>query len=381
MEEKRIALQGTQGSVRNPKRLLCIVSNMDAGGAETFLMKMYRKLDRSAYQMDFCVSGPSKGYYDDEIKSMGGRIFRICPKTKGFVRYSRDLKEVFVAGCYDRVLRIGSSSFSALDLWIARRCGVGVRAMRSSNASDGAGLLGSFLHRATRALLTSAATVKIAPSDLAASYTFGMKAVRNGGVSFLKNAIDFDEFKFDEVSRDRIRRELGAVGESLVVGHVGRFSKQKNHAFLLDAFAAVHEARPDAILALVGKGELEAEVLGKAEELGVSGSVRLLGVRSDVPALLSAFDVLAFPSLYEGMPNVVIEAQAAGLPCIVSDTITREANVTGRVSYLSIDDPSEWAAAVLSAESGKRYDGVAALRAGGYDIDKEVGRFVELVYG
>ena len=134
-------------------------------------------------------------------------------------------------------------------------------------------------------------------------------------------------------------------------------------------------------MALVGKGELEAEVLGKAEELGVSGSVRLLGVRSDVPALLSAFDVLAFPSLYEGMPNVVIEAQAAGLPCIVSDTITREANVTGRVSYLSIDDPSEWAAAVLSAESGKRYDGVAALRAGGYDIDKEVGRFVELVYG
>ena len=368
-------------TTNKPKRLLCIVSNMDAGGAETFLMKMYRELDRTCYQMDFVVSGDGRGYYEHEIERLGGRVFRITRKTKDFSAYRRELFDAVREDGCPVVLRIGSNAFSAIDLWIAKRAGARRLALRSSNASDGQAGLGMLLQRALRRPLTSVANVKIAPSDLAAEYTFGPMAMRKGEVHYLRNALDLDAYAFSAEKRTAIRAELSIDADALVVGHVGRFAPQKNHGFLIEVFTELLKSRPDARLVLVGKGELEDEVCAKAEAFGVLGSIVFTGVRSDVPALLSAFDALALPSLYEGMPNVVIEAQAAGLSCVVSDTVTRQADVTGLVEYLPIDNTTAWAKVLESAATVERLDTRTAMTAAGYDISSEAKKFVELVYG
>ncbi len=368
-------------TTNKPKRLLCIVSNMDAGGAETFLMKMYRQLDRTCYQMDFVVSGDGRGYYEDEIERLGGRVFRITRKTKDFSAYRRELFDAVREDGCPVVLRIGSNAFSAIDLWIAKRAGARRLALRSSNASDGQAGLGMLLQRALRRPLTSVANVKIAPSDLAAEYTFGPMAMRKGEVHYLRNALDLDVYAFSAEKRTAIRAEFSIDADALVVGHVGRFAPQKNHGFLIEVFTELLKSRPDARLVLVGKGELEDEVCAKAEAFGVLGSIVFTGVRSDVPALLSAFDALALPSLYEGMPNVVIEAQAAGLSCVVSDTVTRQADVTGLVEYLPIDNTTAWAKVLESAATVERLDTRTAMTAAGYDISSEAKKFVELVYG
>ena len=368
-------------TTNKPKRLLCIVSNMDVGGAETFLMKMYRQLDRTCYQMDFVVSGDGRGYYEHEIERLGGRVFRITRKTKDFSAYRRELFDAVREDGCPVVLRIGSNAFSAIDLWIAKRAGARRLALRSSNASDGQAGLGMLLQRALRRPLTSVANVKIAPSDLAAEYTFGPMAMRKGEVHYLRNALDLDAYAFSAEKRTAIRAELSIDADALVVGHVGRFAPQKNHGFLIEVFTELLKSRPDARLVLVGKGELEDEVCAKAEAFGVLGSIVFTGVRSDVPALLSAFDALALPSLYEGMPNVVIEAQAAGLSCVVSDTVTRQADVTGLVEYLPIDNTTAWAKVLESAATVERLDTRTAMTAAGYDISSEAKKFVELVYG
>lgn len=368
-------------TTNKPKRLLCIVSNMDAGGAETFLMKMYRQLDRTCYQMDFVVSGDGRGYYEDEIERLGGRVFRITRKTKDFSAYRRELFDAVREDGCPVVLRIGSNAFSAIDLWIAKRAGARRLALRSSNASDGQAGLGMLLQRALRRPLTSVANVKIAPSDLAAEYTFGPMAMRKGEVHYLRNALDLDAYAFSAEKRTAIRAEFSIDADALVVGHVGRFAPQKNHGFLIEVFTELLKSRPDARLVLVGKGELEDEVCAKAEAFGVLGSIVFTGVRSDVPALLSAFDALALPSLYEGMPNVVIEAQAAGLSCVVSDTVTRQADVTGLMEYLPIDNTTAWAKVLESAATVERLDTRTAMTAAGYDISSEAKKFVELVYG
>lgn len=368
-------------TTNKPQRLLCIVSNMDTGGAETFLMKMYRQLDRNRYQMDFVVSGDGRGYYEDEIEQLGGIVYRITRKTKNFVAFRRELAAAVRDDGCPCVLRIGSDALSAIDLWVAKRAGARRLALRSSNASDGKGSLGMFLQKAFRRLLTSVADVKIAPSDLAAAYTFGPKAVSNGEVHYLHNALDLNAYTFSPENRSATRAELGIDTDALVVGHVGRFAPQKNHGFLIEVFAELLKVHPDARLVLVGQGELEGEVRAKAKAFGVLGDIVFAGVRPDVPALLSAFDVLALPSLYEGMPNVVIEAQAAGLACAVSDTVTRQADVTGLVEYLPIDDPTAWTKALESAATMERLDTRTAMTAAGYDISSEAKKFVELAYG
>ena len=369
------------GSGTTPRRLLCIVSNMDAGGAETFLMKMYRQLDRTRYQMDFVVSGDKRGYYEDEIDGLGGRVFRITRKTKDFSAYRHELFDAVREDGCPSVLRIGSDAFSALDLWIAKKAGARKLSMRSSNASHGKGKMGTLVQKVIRRPLTSVADVKIAPSDLAAEYTFGPKAVKNGEVHYLKNALDLNAYTYSTEKRLAIRKEFGIKDKAFVVGHVGRFAKQKNHLFLINAFYELVKINPEARLILVGKGELEKEIRAKVEELGLVDAVCFTGVRSDIPALLSAFDVFALPSLYEGMPNVVIEAQAAGLPCLVADSVTKQANVTGLVEYLSTSNSSLWA---NSLATGKYYCDRAntkeLMTSAGYDIVQATDEFIKLLF-
>lgn len=361
-------------------RLLCIVGSLNAGGAETFLMKIYRCLDRSKYQMDFCVANPEIGVYEDEIESMGGKIYRIPYKSEGYKKFKDALYKVIKDNGYKKVLRITSNAAGFLDLKIAKEAGATRCIARSSNSSDGEGFANKVINDVSRLLYMKYVDVMVAPSDLAALYTFGKKATSTGKVQKLNNAVDLNIFHYSNEGRKRIREEFG-LGNELVIGHVGRFMQQKNHKFLIDVFNEIRKQR-EAKLLLVGKGELEKQIREQIDNLKLTKDVIFTGTRKDIPDILSAMDVMVFPSLYEGMPNTVIEAQATGLPCLISDSITKEADITGLVHYLPLSAPvSEWADNAIGLSNNVRKATDEAFIAQGYDIQSIVKKFVDITFG
>ena len=364
------------------KRLLCLISNMNTGGAETFLMKIYRNLDLSKYQIDFAVNYQDENFYEKEINSLGGKVYRIPSKSLSVKLFREQLTELVKENGYEYVLRITSNAMGFMDLKIAKKAGAKICSARSSNSSDGGGIKAFIAHRLGRILYNKYVDVKFAPSDLAAEYTFGKTAIEKGKATILRNAVDLNVFHYDEVGRDRIRKEFNITEDKLVIGHIGRFMTQKNHTFLLDIFKEICVKNSNAVLMLVGKGELEQQIKDKINTLGLADKVVFAGVRADIPNLLSAMDVFVFPSFYEGMPNTVIEAQATGLPCVIADTITKEADITGLVNYLSLNDSAKvWAEKALSIVEKVRKDTKADFIKNGYDIESVANKFTQLVFG
>lgn len=354
---------------------------MNAGGAETFLMKLYRNIDLTQYQMDFCINVKEKCFYEDEILSMGGRIFRIPSKSGNLKDFKRQLTDIVKNNGYERVLRITSSSMGFMDLKIAKKAGAKVCCARSSNSSDGGSLKSKLVHILGHILYSKYVDIAIAPSDLAAIYTFGESVYRSGKVSIIHNAVDLNVFFFDEVQRVSIRQELGISDDTKVFGHVGRFSEQKNHMFLADIFKCIHDINPNTKFLLVGDGSLRNDLENKIKALSIDDCVIFLGIRSDIAKILSAMDVFVFPSFYEGMPNTVIEAQATGLPCIISDTITKEADITGLVEFFSLREPAHaWAAKSISMCRDFRIDSTSIFVDQKYDIQSVVKEFEGLLF-
>lgn len=363
------------------KRLLCIVGSMNAGGAETFLMKLYRALDKSKYQMDFCVSKPEKGFYDDEIESMGGKILHTTAKSKNPFASVSCIYKIVKEGQYKHVMRISQHSLSATELAVARLAGAKILVFRSSNSKTMKDGIEALLHGMFMFLPRTIPNVKIAPSLPAAKFMFGKRAVQRNEVLYLNNGIPLDLFAYNEEARQRVRNELD-LGDAFVVGHIGRFTKQKNHRRIIEIFDKIRSIRQDARLVLVGQGELEAYIKEYVEQLGMSDRVCFAGVRRDVPDVLSAMDVFLFPSLYEGMPNTIIEAQANGLPCVMSDTITEEAVIADNVTVVSLSaGNAAWTEKILSGKREKPFVNAEKLRRAGYDINNVVEVFTKNVFG
>ena len=362
------------------KHLLCIVTNMNTGGAETFLMKVYRKLDKTKYQMDFCICNLEKNFYEDDIIKLGGKIYHLPMKTKNPVKYSYLLFKLISSNKYSYVFRLGSTIFETFDLFIAMLAGAKTRIFRSCNANSGYHSILIKLHKIFRKIIMKIANVKIAPSDLAAQFTFGT----TNNVSVLNNGLDTKQFEFSLKKRNNIRQDLN-IQNNFVVGHIGRFNFQKNHKFLLEIFKEIKNLKTNAILLLIGKGELEDQIKKQSEQLDILDSVQFLGVRSDIPALLSAMDVFVFPSLFEGMPNTIIEAQTNGLPCLVSDTITKQAKQTDIVCFMNLKhSPLEWAKKIIeinniqALENRNQY--AMQMKQIGYDIETVTKEFEKLVF-
>lgn len=366
------------------KKALYIVTSMDTGGAETVFMKYYRALDKSRYQLDFCVSSDVPGFYDAEIESMGGRIVHTVKKTEaGPVASFKRLMQIARDGGYCCAVRSSQHSLSCLDLLAMRFGGVSRTIFRSSNTGTVSNSKKeTLLHNLFKPLVRVAATDFAAPSTEAGVYMFGKAGVSGPRFHLMKNALNLEDYAYDASTRDDVKRELRVPAESFVVGHVGRFSEQKNHLFLVDVFAEIARRRPDAVLMLVGKGETRTAVERRVAELGLTDRVVFAGVRSDVRRLYSAMDVFIFPSVYEGLPNVVVEAQANGLPCVISDSITREVGICENVVYKSLGDAlDEWADAALSADRIGSNASARDLKGAGYEINSELPGFVRLVFG
>lgn len=359
------------------KRLLCIVFSLNAGGAETFLMKIFRSLPAEDYQMDFIVS-EAGGCYEQEVLDRGCLIHGIPRRTDDPRGALLSIKRIIRKYNYQHVLKLGDKPVSSLDLIAARIGGAKCLAMRSCNALTGLSWRSRIINAFLRPIMNVVANVKIAPSMLAAEFTFGKRCAHRD-VHILHNGVDLKVFHYDTEDRKKIRQEFSLDGK-LVVGHIGRFHKQKNHRFLLEVFSQIRALREDAVLLLVGVGDLENEIRDQVRSLGLEGSVIFTGLRFDIPQLLSAMDVFVFPSFHEGMPNTVIEAQATGLPCVIADTITPEADITGLVQYLSLDlSPEVWAQRALSAFTPERADTTQAFLNHGYDIDSVAKKLLRLL--
>lgn len=330
-----------------PLRVAQVVGKMHGGGVEAVVMNYYRHIDHSKVQFDFLVDSDSTLVPAKEIECFGGRVIEIPPYQQ-LPRYLNELEALFHSEQWS-IVHSHINALSVFPLRAAKRAGVPVR-IAHSHSTSGKGELAKNL---VKALLKTQAnrypTHRFACSRYAGEWLFG----RNKSFEIVYNAIDLSRFAFDLEVRKKVRAELGLSENQFVVGHVGRFMTQKNHAFLIDVFAGVVERRRDATLLLVGTGDLRPCIEQRVSELGITDNVMFLGQRSEANQLYQAFDVFVLPSLYEGLCLVGIEAQRAGLPCLLSDQITREVNVTNSVQFLSLADKTAWVSELCALEQNK----------------------------
>jgi len=346
-------------------RVLHMIASLDVGGSQTVMMNIYRNIDREKIQFDFVIDHPKEDYFAEEIRSLGGRVFTM-PAFHGTNagEIKRDWNNFFYTHPEYTILHSHTRSYASLYLPVAKAHGVKT-IIHSHSTSTGGGVKGA-VKAVMQLPLRHQADVLMACSLDAGEWLYGKKACQSDRFILLPNGID---------TRERYRRELGLEGR-YVIGNVGRFYDVKNHTFLLDVFEKIHEREPEAMLLLVGVGPLQQQMAQKAVQLGVAEQVIMTGNRDDVPELLGAMDVFAFPSLWEGLPMTVVEAQAAGLPCVLSDTITKEVNVSPLVEYLPLGDAEQWADALLTRRA--RMDVSENIARAGFDIRSSVRRLTEL---
>lgn len=352
-------------------RVLHVVGSLNAGGIETFLMSVYRQIDRSKVQFDFLVSSNHRFFYSDEIESLGGGIYpveqsRYHPKA---TRYR--FKQFYLENNTEIVHQHTGGLQTLMPLIAARDAGVPTRVLHSHCAfvepKSAKAQLEEVIHK-LNTHRTGIATEKFACSADAATY-FGFD--RHGGEwRYVPNGIDVGRFSFDEGKRKDARAELGLSDSTFLIGNIGRFSPQKNQVFLLRAFASVAKRCPDSKLLLVGVGPLEADIHAESERLGLTDRVIFLKNRSDTERLYAAMDAFAFPSLYEGLGIVLVEAQTNGLPCVISERIPREAVYGENVATVALEDGAEaWADALLECRAAVRSKkGAELTKSAGFDI-------------
>ena len=376
-------------------RVLHVLGNTNLGGAESRIMDLYRHTDRNRVQFDFLVHSGEEGFYEKEIRELGGRIFRV-PRFRiyNYFSYRKALKEFFQKHHEFALVQGHMTSTAAIYLPIAKKAGVKKTAAHARSAGVDKGLKG-IMTRFLRRNLADKADYLFTCSELAGISVYGEKAVREGKTIFIPNAIDCAGFTFDPIKREKMREELGLT-DALIIGHVGRFHYAKNHEYLLRVFAelcrmsagaggstAETGADQNYHLILLGEGPLMEDTRKLAEELGVADRVHFLGNHKNIADYYQIMDYFVYPSRYEGMPGTIVEAQASGLPCLMSDAICREVIATELVETMSIEkEPKVWAeelqrridALVSKQENREKY--AAKMAAAGFDVHAQAERMM-----
>jgi glycosyltransferase involved in cell wall biosynthesis len=344
---------------KRPLRILHVVGGMSRGGVETWLRHVLRNIDRDRFQMDFLVHTDKACAYDDEIRALGSRILP-CLSPSRPLKYAREFRRILAEyGPYD-VIHSHVHHYSGYVLRLAHSAGVPLRIAHSHNDTSaleaGAGLRRRVYLSVTGRWIARYAMAGLSASRLAAVALFGSNWESDPRWQSLYCGVDFSHFR-QPADQTNLRAELGLPPDAFVVGHVGRFSEQKNHKFLIEIAAEIARREPNMRLLLIGDGTLRPEIEDIVNRSGLTEKVVFAGLRADVHRLmLEAMDVFLFPSLHEGLPLVGMEVQAAGVPSVMSDTITSEVEVVSElVQWLSLSQPaSVWAEAVLSAREMRR---------------------------
>ncbi|PGO33396.1 glycosyl transferase family 1 [Bacillus cereus] len=370
------------------KRVLHIVSAMNRGGTETLLMNIYRKLDRNKVQFDFISHRNEQDDYDEEIIGLGGKIYKIPSLGKvGPYVYIKKLVGIMSDNCYVAV-HVHTDYQGGFAAVAAQMSGVKKRICHShsNNWPKGSGMTARITLRILQSIIKYAGTNFCACSVEAARFLFGEKMIKKNKIQVIKNAIDINQFVNENI-RDTIslRKELDIPEEAKVIGHIGRFSTSKNHSFLLQVLKEILNKDANFIAILVGDGPLKDSIELEAKKLEIYNNIRFLGIREDVPRLMKVFDVFIFPSIFEGFGMVALEAQCAGVPCIVSDTIPKNIDMNlGIVSFVALDEKIEvWSVEIYKAllkERPERKMIINNISQLGFDVNSNIFNWLSL-YG
>lgn len=364
-------------------RVLQVGMTRNLGGIETYLIEQFRHLDKSTIDYDFVnITGEYSICYEDEILASGSKIFKVVSRHKNPLLHYWQWFNILSQnkGVYDVIVLNTNSLEYVFPLVLGKVFGIPVRVIHSHNSGfeNKQGLARRLLVGMNKKLLAWSANLRFACSQFAGKWMF-----QDNPYHVIYNAIDIHKYDANSVAREETREALGLHTE-LTLLHVGRFSYQKNHSFLLDIFKEVHAIQPDSVLLLVGdtteESEFLTEVKRKIKEYGLANAVRLLGRRDDVNKIMQAADVLVMPSFFEGLTVVGIEAQASDLPLLLSDTVTKELGLLPSTQFISLEaGPTVWAEAVLNSKQYNRQSRYEELKAAGYDIENETERVEKLL--
>ena len=347
--------------------VLVLITVMDRAGAETMMMNYLRNINREKIHMDFLINREQKADYEDEEK-LGGRIYHMCPIYPGkFHRYKKEFRNFLEEHPGYDVIHSNLEERSYFAFKIAKKMGIPVRVAHAHSAPCGRNMK-MIMRLYFRRKLQKYCTHKVACGEKAAKWLFGsdadlveMESFVNGEnhskntVVLMKNAVDTDKFSYSTDVREKVRKKMKISRDTLVIGHVGRFTHDKNQSFLIDIFKNVNSLNKKSAMMLIGGGKPKEEISYKEEierkvqQSGLKGKVKLLGVREDINELMQAMDILVMPSRTEGFPVTLVEAQAVGLCCLVSDAVGYDINMTEKIQYKSLEeDASQWAQKILS---------------------------------
>lgn len=347
-------------------RILHIVYTMNRGGMESRIMDLYRNLDRTRYQFDFYIESGNHGIYDDEIVNMGGRLYYSKEVYKYNIPNFRSFYQ-FISNHGNYKIIYAYNQWSGFYLKEAKKCGVPNRIAYARTCIQTKSLK-NIIKNLVKLNVNKYATQRFAVSKKASYWLFGEKKTNVGDVYIWPNAIDTKKFAYTDHVRNEVRQELGLENNYVII-HVGNIRFEKNHGFLLEIFSEIKKKHENAKLILIGGGNIECLQL-KMKKLNIEEAVAFLGVRQDIPRLLQAGDVFIFPSRYEGFPGAVLEAEASGLNCIISDAITDEVILTNHIISLPLSDSGEkWAEEIEHFKIVNRENAWKNIKDAGYDIE------------
>lgn len=350
-----------------PIKVLQFSLSESIGGIETFLRNLYRQFDRNEIQFDF-VTTYDCPVYKNEFLGYGSKIFKV-PSAKNYLANYMAIKQIITDNDYKIVHINKNSGADLIPFRVCKSLGVPVVIAHAHNTKSTVGKVADILSCVNRKTMDKYMTHCFASSESAAEWMFGKDFCQKHEVPILKNGIDLSDFSYNSDRRNEIRHRFSII-DKFVVGHVGQFTNRKNHDFLLEIFKEIHARRPDSVLLLAGGGPLLGTIQQKSQALGIANSVMFMGSQNNISSYFAAMDAFVMPSLLEDLPVAAIEAQAAGLPVFLSDTIDRETDITNNVKWLSLEQPpSIWADMVLNtSEVFERTVQDEEIRAAGYDM-------------
>lgn len=354
------------------ERVLYILSNEPIGGVGAVVKNYHKHFQKDIIAIDFLIFDPNRATsFNQEAEKMGSKIY-VLPtlKIKNFFCILKELKAFWKEHMNEyKIVHLHSANIAWLCFPKLKKYGVKYRIVHSHATLYADKKLNALRNWILCLPLNKICDIKMACSKKAAEFLFGKESLNE--VIIVKNAIDCRKFKYNLKVRDNIRTDY-KLNEKFVIGHVGRFNEQKNHIFLIEIFCEILKKNNDAVLMLVGDGPLFDTVVSMVKKKGLQDKVLFLGQRGDVSQLLQAMDVFVLPSLFEGLPVIGIEAQASGLPCVVSTAVTREMEIAN-VMYVSLEEtPDVWAEVIVNTKHNyNREEGCQVIAEAGYDIEKE----------
>lgn len=348
-------------------RVLHILGGMNQGGTENFLMNLYRSIDKEKVQFDFLVN--RAGVFDEEIKSLGGNIYYIpALQNIGQFKYTKNLDKFFKEHSEYKIIHSHLNQVTGLILERVKKANIPVRIAHSHNSKSNKNLFIKIYKKYLQSKILKNATNLWACSKLAAQWLYGKKEINN--VDIIPNAIDAEKFIYKEETRKKLRKEFNINEDAFVIGNIARMSYQKNHMFLIKIFYELKKIEKEAKMVIVGNGEEKEKIISEIKHLNLENDIILLEDRKDVNEILQMMDYFVFPSRFEGLGIVLIEAQTAGLKCITSkDVVPSEVAITDLVEFYSLKkSPKEWAKKIYLHKKYDRENQLHKIRKANYDV-------------